>query len=86
MVSTTVANKGDRTEKLGITLPISLLQKIDNKRVINGLSELKNVVAILIFLFTSSSVSYRAVWGMNACSYMSRKMRGSLYRYILSSR
>lgn len=33
MVSTTAAaNKGDRTEKLGITLPISLLQKIDNKR------------------------------------------------------
>jgi metal-responsive CopG/Arc/MetJ family transcriptional regulator len=32
MVSTTTASKGDRTEKLGITLPISLLQKIDNKR------------------------------------------------------
>jgi hypothetical protein len=32
MVSSTTANKGDRTEKLGITLPISLLQKIDNKR------------------------------------------------------
>jgi metal-responsive CopG/Arc/MetJ family transcriptional regulator len=32
MVSTTASNKGDRTEKLGITLPISLLQKIDNKR------------------------------------------------------
>ncbi|MFL6423020.1 MAG: hypothetical protein ACJ71R_05470 [Nitrososphaeraceae archaeon] len=30
MVSSTT--KGDRTEKLGITLPISLLQKIDNKR------------------------------------------------------
>jgi metal-responsive CopG/Arc/MetJ family transcriptional regulator len=29
MVSTT---KIDKTEKLGITLPISLLQKIDNKR------------------------------------------------------
>jgi metal-responsive CopG/Arc/MetJ family transcriptional regulator len=29
MVSTT---DRDRTEKLGITLPISLLQKIDNKR------------------------------------------------------
>jgi metal-responsive CopG/Arc/MetJ family transcriptional regulator len=29
MVSST---KIDRTEKLGITLPISLLQKIDNKR------------------------------------------------------
>jgi len=29
MVSTTDA---DRTEKLGITLPISLLKKIDNKR------------------------------------------------------
>jgi metal-responsive CopG/Arc/MetJ family transcriptional regulator len=29
MVGTT---KGDRTEKLGITLPISLLQKIDNRR------------------------------------------------------
>ncbi|MFL6403060.1 MAG: hypothetical protein ACJ71M_06255 [Nitrososphaeraceae archaeon] len=28
MVSTT---KNDRTEKLGITLPISLLHKIDNK-------------------------------------------------------
>jgi metal-responsive CopG/Arc/MetJ family transcriptional regulator len=32
MVSTTAANKRDLTEKLGITLPISLLQKIDNKR------------------------------------------------------
>ena len=32
MVSTTAANKGDRTEKLGITLPISLLKQIDNKR------------------------------------------------------
>ena len=30
MVSTTAAR--DRTEKLGITLPISLLQKIENKR------------------------------------------------------
>jgi metal-responsive CopG/Arc/MetJ family transcriptional regulator len=29
MVSTTAA---DKTEKLGITLPISLLQKIDKKR------------------------------------------------------
>ena len=29
MVSTT---KNDRTEKLGITLPISLLRTIDNKR------------------------------------------------------
>ncbi|HZA06245.1 MAG TPA: hypothetical protein VE619_00960 [Nitrososphaeraceae archaeon] len=29
MVSTT---KKDRTEKLGITLPISLLKKIDSKR------------------------------------------------------
>jgi metal-responsive CopG/Arc/MetJ family transcriptional regulator len=29
MVSTTAA---DRTEKLGITLPISLLKQIDNKR------------------------------------------------------
>jgi len=29
MVSTT---KTDRTEKLGIALPISLLQKIDNRR------------------------------------------------------
>jgi metal-responsive CopG/Arc/MetJ family transcriptional regulator len=29
MVSTT---NSDRTEKLGITLPVSLLQKIDNKR------------------------------------------------------
>ena len=29
MVSTT---KGDRTEKLGITLPISLLKQIENKR------------------------------------------------------
>jgi metal-responsive CopG/Arc/MetJ family transcriptional regulator len=29
MVGTT---KADRTEKLGITLPISLLQEIDNKR------------------------------------------------------
>jgi hypothetical protein len=32
MVSTTAAKKGDRTEKLGTTLPISLLQKIDHKR------------------------------------------------------
>jgi len=32
MVSSTTANKGDRTEKLGITLPISLLKKIENKR------------------------------------------------------
>ena len=32
MVSTTAVSKGDRTEKLGITLPISLLQKIENKR------------------------------------------------------
>jgi metal-responsive CopG/Arc/MetJ family transcriptional regulator len=33
MVSTTVAAiTRDRTEKLGITLPISLLQKIDNNR------------------------------------------------------
>jgi metal-responsive CopG/Arc/MetJ family transcriptional regulator len=32
MVSTTAANKGDRTEKLGITLPVSLLQKIDKNR------------------------------------------------------
>ena len=32
MVSTTAANKGDRTEKLGITLPVSLLQKNENKR------------------------------------------------------
>jgi metal-responsive CopG/Arc/MetJ family transcriptional regulator len=32
MVSTTATNKGDRTEKLGITLPVSLLQKIENKR------------------------------------------------------
>jgi metal-responsive CopG/Arc/MetJ family transcriptional regulator len=35
MVSTTAAitaNNEDRTEKLGITLPISLLQKIDNMR------------------------------------------------------
>jgi metal-responsive CopG/Arc/MetJ family transcriptional regulator len=31
MISTTV-NKLDRTEKLGITLPISLLRKIDNTR------------------------------------------------------
>ena len=29
MVSTT---DGDRTEKLGITLPISLLKQVDNKR------------------------------------------------------
>jgi metal-responsive CopG/Arc/MetJ family transcriptional regulator len=29
MVSTT---NSDRTEKLGVTLPVSLLQKIDNKR------------------------------------------------------
>jgi hypothetical protein len=29
MVSTT---DGDRTEKLGITLPLSLLKQIDNKR------------------------------------------------------
>jgi metal-responsive CopG/Arc/MetJ family transcriptional regulator len=29
MVSTT---KNDRTEKLGITLPLSLLKQIDNKR------------------------------------------------------
>ena len=29
MVSTTIINNEDRTEKLGITLPISLLQKID---------------------------------------------------------
>jgi metal-responsive CopG/Arc/MetJ family transcriptional regulator len=32
MVSTTAAIIKDRTEKLGITLPISLLQEIDNKR------------------------------------------------------
>jgi metal-responsive CopG/Arc/MetJ family transcriptional regulator len=35
MVSTTAAittNNGDRTEKLGITLPISLLEEIDDKR------------------------------------------------------
>jgi metal-responsive CopG/Arc/MetJ family transcriptional regulator len=32
MVSTTAAITRDRTEKLGITLPISLLQKIDSKR------------------------------------------------------
>ncbi|MFL6472713.1 MAG: hypothetical protein ACJ71H_17905 [Nitrososphaeraceae archaeon] len=32
MVSSTSANKGDRTEKLGITLPISLLRYIENKR------------------------------------------------------
>ena len=32
MVSSTTANKGDRTEKLGITLPISLLKQIENKR------------------------------------------------------
>jgi metal-responsive CopG/Arc/MetJ family transcriptional regulator len=32
MVSTTIVNNVDRTEKLGITLPISLLQKIDNNR------------------------------------------------------
>jgi metal-responsive CopG/Arc/MetJ family transcriptional regulator len=31
MVSTTI-NKGDRTEKLRITLPISLLKQVDNKR------------------------------------------------------
>jgi metal-responsive CopG/Arc/MetJ family transcriptional regulator len=32
MVSSTTANKGDRTEKLGITLPVSLLKQIENKR------------------------------------------------------
>jgi metal-responsive CopG/Arc/MetJ family transcriptional regulator len=32
MVSTTIVNNVDRTEKLGITLPISSLQKIDNNR------------------------------------------------------
>ena len=32
MVSTTNTGNTDRTEKLGITLPISLLQEIDNKR------------------------------------------------------
>jgi metal-responsive CopG/Arc/MetJ family transcriptional regulator len=32
MVSTTTVSKGDRTEKLGIALPISLLHKVDNKR------------------------------------------------------
>ena len=35
MVSTTAITKsynGDRTEKLGITLPVSLLQKIDKNR------------------------------------------------------
>jgi metal-responsive CopG/Arc/MetJ family transcriptional regulator len=35
MISTTTATKSyneDKIEKLGITLPISLLQKIDNKR------------------------------------------------------
>ena len=32
MVSTTTANKADGTEKLGITLPISLLKQIENKR------------------------------------------------------
>ena len=35
MVSTTTATKSyneDKTEKLGITLPISLLQKIDKNR------------------------------------------------------
>jgi metal-responsive CopG/Arc/MetJ family transcriptional regulator len=32
MVSTTATITRDRTEKLGITLPISLLKHIDNKR------------------------------------------------------
>jgi metal-responsive CopG/Arc/MetJ family transcriptional regulator len=32
MVSTTTANKVDGIEKLGITLPISLLKQIENKR------------------------------------------------------
>jgi metal-responsive CopG/Arc/MetJ family transcriptional regulator len=32
MVSSTTVNKGDRTEKLGITLPVSLLKQIENKR------------------------------------------------------
>jgi metal-responsive CopG/Arc/MetJ family transcriptional regulator len=32
MVSPTTRRNPDRTEKLGITLPISLLQKIDNRR------------------------------------------------------
>ncbi len=32
MVSSSAANNADRTEKLGITLPISLLKQIDNKR------------------------------------------------------
>jgi metal-responsive CopG/Arc/MetJ family transcriptional regulator len=31
MISSTTS-KGDRTEKLGITLPISLLKQIENKR------------------------------------------------------
>jgi metal-responsive CopG/Arc/MetJ family transcriptional regulator len=32
MVSTTAINNGDLTQKLGITLPVSLLEKIDKKR------------------------------------------------------
>ena len=32
MVSNTTVSKGDRTEKLGITLPVSLLKQIENKR------------------------------------------------------
>jgi metal-responsive CopG/Arc/MetJ family transcriptional regulator len=35
MISTTTATKSyneDKTEKLGITLPVKLLQKIDNQR------------------------------------------------------
>jgi metal-responsive CopG/Arc/MetJ family transcriptional regulator len=32
MVSTNIRKNPDRTEKLGITLPISLLHKIDNNR------------------------------------------------------
>ena len=32
MVSSTTRRGPDRTEKLGITLPVSLLHKIDNKR------------------------------------------------------
>ena len=31
MFSTTITHNEDRTEKLGITLPKSLLQKIDNQ-------------------------------------------------------
>jgi hypothetical protein len=49
MVSTTAANKVDRTEKLGITLPIALLQKLERENAAiypeaNSFEELLKVI------------------------------------------